>query len=367
MPYIVVVREDIELNYFIEGLDKDVWDSYEDRNLQKIDVADLEDAKDNLKPVRFSAELNRYNYNMPVSGYKKDLEEDQENELVVAVEDLEGFVDSDRDDVGYGDDIYYIEQEKDIVYKIPLKILINRYLPKATLLTAWYMIKQDDPTGSGFKIDEMMDDIKGIYNAACYTANSFQVEEIKTTGKKDSETGKINTNVPQVTLRTKAENQMDFTVSNAIQFDEKGNIKRDENGKAILSDKQISYANTNFRTFIYFEQFGLENSVYEAYVAYRGPSGDLAPNEPDEARPEAISPSATYLTRDKVNFIKQLNLTVGKIKYIGDDGTEHTIPSKELRLKPTYILDSGLDEGSNGEFIDEKLKSLYNFRNKCRC
>ena len=42
--------------------------------------------------------------------------------------DEEGFIDADRDDVGYGCDVYYTEQENDIVYKIPLKLLVNRYL-----------------------------------------------------------------------------------------------------------------------------------------------------------------------------------------------------------------------------------------------
>lgn len=357
MPYVVVIREDVELNYFLKGLGKEILKKYD--NLELINSSDLSAKKGSIEPVRFSAELNRFNVNMPVSGYKKDLEEDVEKELITGVDDENSFVDADRDDVGYGDDVYYTEQITQIVYKIPLKLLINRYLPKSTLLTTWYMLKPDDPTGEGFRIDKMLEDIKGIYRAACLETSSISVPSLKLTGHRNEETGEIEDTGEKVgeTIRTGFETITSSTVQ-AVLFSGDGSIVREKDGKAVRVGKNIKYASTNKRTFIYFEQFGLETSTYEKYVAYKGTSGDNPPNEPDEARPEPLSPSATYLTREKVNFIKTLNLTLPDITYIDPSGDEYTVPL-DSRLKPTYTLDSGLNEREKGEKIEEKLKSNY--------
>lgn len=351
MPYLVVVREDIELNYFIKGLPGNTWDSY--NNLDPISSADLNRAKNDLDPVRFSAELNRYNVNMPTSGYKEDLENDQKGEFVVGVEDKEGFIDADREE-GYGDSVYYTEQETDIVYKIPLRVLVNRYLPKSILLTSWYMLKPDDVNANGFKVEEMMEDIKGIYNAACLNSG-LEVPEIKVTGK-INESGEIEPYSLAKTLRNNSED--------------------------VGAD---GVATSNWRTFMYFEQFGLETSRYEQYVAYKGPSGDNEPYDRDEAKPEEISPSATYLTRDRDTFIKTINLTLGQITF--KDGS--WVESLDVRLKPTYILEPGAtgqiintyvryypqpdgtvkavtynaiaNASANPEQIEEKLKNNYAF------
>ena len=52
-------------------------------------------------------------------------------------------------------------------------------------------------------------------------------------------------------------------------------------------------------------------------------------------------------------------MTLKNIRYITSDGSEKEEDELEVRLKPTYTLDSGLDEGTEGEKIDEKLKSRY--------
>lgn len=356
-PYVVVIREDVELNYFLKGLGKEILENYE--NLELIKSSDLSAKKSELEPVRFSAELNRFNVNMPVSGYKKDLEEDVEKELITGVDDENSFVDADRDDEGYGDDVYYIEQITQIVYKIPLKLLINRYLPKSTLLTTWYMLKPSAVTEDSFDIDEMMSEIKGIYRAACLESSSISIPSFTLTGHRNDETGEIEETGEYVgeIIRKDSEDITQEAV-NAVKFSGDGSIVRNKDGTAVRESKTIHYAETNKRTFIYFEQFGLETSTYEKYVAYKGTSGDNPPNEADEARPEPLSPSATYLTREKVNFIKTLNLTLPQVTYKDPSGDEYTV-DLDSRLKPTYTLDSGLDEGMEGEKIEEKLKSNY--------
>lgn len=359
MPYLVVVREDMELNYFLTGLGKGVMNKY--NNFDEISVADLGGTSAKVEPVRFSAELNRFNVNMPVSAYKKDLEEDVKNKLIKGVDDENSFVDADREKLGYGDDIYYTEQTTEIVYKIPLRLLINRYLPKSTLLTTWYMLKPDDPTGNGFNIDEVLGAIKQVYEAACYgQPTDIIIPEITTTGSKNEETGEIEKKGSGIKLRGSSfgENNETRTVT-AIKYSGDGSIIRDENGKAVTGQRSINVATTNYKTFIYFEQYGLETSMYEKYVAYKSPSGDNPPHDADEARPEAKSPSARYLTRDRVNFIKSLNLQLKDIKYMNSAGVQETKEKLNVRLKPTYTLDSGLDEGTESEKIDEKLKSRY--------
>lgn len=367
MPYLVVVREDIELNYFLDGLPEDVWKSYEKyAEIVDIDSNHLETYKDKINPIRFSAILNRYNYNMPTSAYKEDLEEDQsQGQEVYGVESKNGFIKADGEYDDYKpDQMYYIEQETDIVYKIPLKILINRYLPKSTLLTSWYLLKQDKPDGEGFKIDEMMLDIKEIYNAACLTKDSSGVEPITITGYIDKETGKQKKGTPPADadgnpapkkIRTGTEKMDGSKTVDAVQYDENGKVIRDDDGKAITSPEEVRYATTNLRTMVYFEQFGLETSMYEKYKAYLGPSGDYEPYSGDEARPEAESPTITYLTKERVNFIQTLNLTLPEIRYIAEDGVEYT-KKLDVRLKPTYSHREDTDPD-----LDERLKSLYLF------
>lgn len=369
MPYLVVVREDIELNYFLDGLPENVWKKYE--CLKEIEPGDIDTYKANINPIKFSAILNRYNYNMPTSAYKEDLEEDQsKGKEVYGVESKYGFIGAD---LGYEDykpdQMYYIEQETDIVYKIPLKLLINRYLPKSTLLTSWYLLKQDKPDEDGFKIDEMMLDIKRIYNAACYTQDTSGVEPIEITGYIDKETGK---KVPDQTppadedgtpapkkIRIGQEKVDGTRNVESVQYDDNGKVIRDDDGKAIKTSKTLKYATTNLRTMVYFEQFGIETSRYEKYKAYLGPSGDYEPYSGDEARPEAESPTITYLTKERTNFIQTLNLKLPTITYITVDDEEKTLDELDVRLKPTY---SHREEKEPD--LDERLKSLYLYGNE---
>ena len=72
-------------------------------------------------------------------------------------------------------DLYFTNDYGSVTYKTALQIIIDRYLPKASLLTAWYYVKDTDladPETQGresadsthiqykFNIDELMIDIK---------------------------------------------------------------------------------------------------------------------------------------------------------------------------------------------------------------
>ena len=58
-------------------------------------------------------------------------------------------------------------------YRIPLKVLINRYLPKATLLTAWALAKDETKD-----VDTLLNDIKKIYNEACMKDEEISGDKI---------------------------------------------------------------------------------------------------------------------------------------------------------------------------------------------
>lgn len=385
MPYLVVVREDIELNYFLQGLTEDEWKNEYSRNLEDVKVEHLENAanRNELAPVEFSPILNRLNYNMPSSAYKEDLKEYQQEKLgkdnsgeVIANEDKEGILKADEADGYQSDSIYYIEQETDIVYKIPLKLLVNRYLPKSTLLTAWYMLKRDDAEGK-FEIDKMMEDIKEIYNAACYEKNSITVPEIKVTKKINDQgaivekfTAEDLAKLPSNKTIRVAETKSDSRTVDSVVYDKFGAIKRTESGEMIKEPKKINYATSNYGTFIYFEQFGLETSRYENYKIYLGPSGDNEPFSGDEARPEEEAPSATYLTQKRVNFIQSMNMHLSNIRYkmkSGDQIIEAEKPeSVDVRLKTAYSHAEEMQMQKAEEHkveLSEKLKSLYSFKN----
>lgn len=329
MPYVVIVREDMELNYY------------------------LTNEGDGIRPVRVSAKLNRYNTNTPMSAYKDLYEEQHDGKKVLGIEDPEGFVATDEDETGYGSEVYYTSTERDIVYKIPLKTLVNRYLPKSTLLTTWYMLKRSTGSNAGLDLEKMMEEIKGIYNAACYGGVEGTIgskEAITVSGKKDEETGEISP-VSGITLRTEKEEKKSAVIKDSVQFDEYEAILRDESGDAILADKEINIATTNNRTFIYFEQFGLETSRYEKFKDYAG--GGI--NEP-----KAKAPVATYLTEDRVNFVQTINMHMIayiEVTHTDDEGNTYTkeVPKDvNVKLKPTY---SHMDEPGVG--LDEKLKILY--------
>lgn len=56
-----------------------------------------------------------------------------------------------------------------VTYEIPVKVLADRFMPKAVLLSSWYMLKQDESPedGSSKAVDLILSEIKQIYNKAC--------------------------------------------------------------------------------------------------------------------------------------------------------------------------------------------------------
>lgn len=72
------------------------------------------------------------------------------------------------------------------VYKIPLRTLIGRYLPKAELLQAWAILKEDVIPDNQKKmdvVDELIAGIKGIYNEVCLLDEDTKVVSQELSGE----------------------------------------------------------------------------------------------------------------------------------------------------------------------------------------
>lgn len=65
----------------------------------------------------------------------------------------------------YSESLYYTEEEKINTYKVPLKILLDRFLPNALLLSSWRLLSNNDET---VEVDTLVDEIQKIYSEACW-------------------------------------------------------------------------------------------------------------------------------------------------------------------------------------------------------
>lgn len=70
----------------------------------------------------------------------------------------------------YSEGVFYSSKnDGTVTYNIPVKVLADRFMPKAVLLSSWYMLKQNETTAEGEDktVDIILDEIRKIYNEAC--------------------------------------------------------------------------------------------------------------------------------------------------------------------------------------------------------
>lgn len=98
----------------------------------------------------------------------------------------------------YSESVHYAEKDNGTVtYEIPLKTLADRFMPKAVLLSSWYMLKQDEEADgvSRETVDLILAEIKEIYDKACLEKeteperNFLLVKDVLTT---DPQSGNID-------------------------------------------------------------------------------------------------------------------------------------------------------------------------------
>lgn len=207
--------------------------------------------------------------------------------------------------------LYSHDEYDATMYKIPLKLLIDRYLPKSILLGQWYLLKDktdlnyvnDEQTQSGqnqsqsddaklFAVDELIKDIKNIYNYYCW---EYSGEVIG-----DEEVG-------------------------ALTYNEFGAIIRDESGDAVTEKVTKPIAETNKETFIHFGVAGLETNrfgVFSAYIpgknAIKGPINLQGKTDLEKA----TVPIVTNLISNTGFFLDEFEV---EVEYNYDYAYEYTI------------------------------------------
>ena len=145
-PYVYIIRDDIEFSYYFYDYNSSVvgatWRVFE-----------------------YSMDLNAYNSELSLGvEVSKSMARIYENSSIL----LDPYQ-------TYGTQPYYSDVTKNAIYKIPLSTLLGRYLPKAELLQAWMILKQDIDEPEEDKtdiVDELLASIKGVYNEACIGSES---------------------------------------------------------------------------------------------------------------------------------------------------------------------------------------------------
>lgn len=142
-PYIYINKEDIEFTYYFDG--------------------------DN-KVIEYPLILNAYNGKLNVGT-------ENSAELNRALLGISPVVFPNEELSNYTKTAYYTNKTTPVRYKIPLRTIIGRYMPKAELLMAWSYVKQNverdtEGTDSLNIMDYTISAIKGIYNEACLLGES---------------------------------------------------------------------------------------------------------------------------------------------------------------------------------------------------
>lgn len=220
-------------------------------------------------------------------------------------------------DSKFGQQLYYTEAYGATAYKFSLQQLIDRYLPKATLLAAWYETKDEtQDLESSFDVDELIYDIKTVYNYYCLKNEKSTTEKVS-----------------------------------SIQYNANGEIIRDDNGNALKEETEKKYAKTNKETFIKFGQAGVESNRYSVYEVYNASAlssnGENVPrcdnsNVTGTSTKEVV-PVVSDLLSEYAEFLEDFGLTVSfeyeyEYSTYGDVSEEEKLVEHVIVVKETDNL-----------------------------
>ena len=270
------------------------WESAPRVNDQNdaITISDGANGVDNIDDVNLlevNWELNQGNHYLPKPTSSS-------TKVILANSHQSNWIKAEPDD-GFAQSLYYNNDMTATIYKMPLQKLIDRFLPKASLLTSWYYTKTPNSAGAvyeeeqpeeNFAVDELISDMKTIYNYYCWNAE----EE---------------------------ENGIQRETVDVLQYRSDGTVLRDEDGKAVYESGDRNYASTNKGTFIYFGQVGLETnrfSLFDFYKAqpYGSNAGPCADTTITGAPDTATIPIVTDLLSDDASFMNPFDLKA-KVQY----------------------------------------------------
>lgn len=249
VPYISVLKEQLQYFYFTVG-NADKFQGIDDLSGgAKINEEDIE----YVDLMEISQVLNVSNpYITQSTAWAQWWDNNTDKDPRYTTD---AWVSADKE---YEQNLYFTNMYSSVVYKTALQVMIDRYLPKASLLTSWYYLKDTDyasaetqgkettidleQSESAFEIDELLNDIKAVYNYYCWIQD-------ETVGNESKEV--------------------------VVYNKEDGTVKRGDDGKAETETKSIPMASTNNDTFIHFGQAGIEANIFGVFKLY-DPTGEHA-------------------------------------------------------------------------------------------
>lgn len=186
VPYLRLERENYRNTYYL--LDKSTTNNLmnADGTVNEVEVEKMKNALDGLQgegvsdKSTLSTSISGIVEKMKnIDGYylNTELNRNMLSKALVKGKEFGDKLDVTKD---YEKDQLYYEREDagSCTYDIPLKVIVDRFLPKATLLSSWYMLKDDGSEEEESISRKVVDGIKSIYDEAC-----LKDEEVKTLGR----------------------------------------------------------------------------------------------------------------------------------------------------------------------------------------
>lgn len=333
VPYITVLKEQLKYYYYTVGGREDFRGSKNDKNGG---VVINESNIDLVNLMEINNTLNAANPYLPKSTAL--------SEHLIQNPELNPLSNEDAwpvADTKLPQDLYFTNDYGSVTYKTALQIIIDRYLPKASLLTAWYYVKDTDladPETQGresadsthiqykFNIDELMIDIKSIYNYYCWTnaGESYTDESIQ-----------------------------------AILYDSgDGTVVRLEGqgSPAETYPSTQTIATTNNDTFIHFGQAGLETNRFGVFNLYEVDGSTTKPSAPQAITgdsEEVTIPVATEVLSEKAEFLDRFGLDASY------DYTYRYTYTQRTWVPPVY----GSAEGGTGTEVTIRIDNALHHHN----
>lgn len=324
IPYIYVIREEID------------YDFYFDKDNQPIEIPFLLNAfnSDLELSIERSKEINRATGGLPVTVWP-DLNTSKEDGVYTWVP-------------------YYSDETNCTIYKIPLKTLIGRYMPRTELLHAWTMLKQNISQNSSLEltdenlkiINEVTEKIKQIYSEACLDGENTKIQEQTVTEKVVNDQNKTEEVEKTYTYEEDLTNKKSF-----VTF-EKAGIETTRYLDFKENSKKISYVSDFVSAIAVDEEFSI---MYKL--------------KPPEFT--AIDVAGTTQTMDTLpTNIKWLETTMS-VSELGISGLKKTryIPAYG-NPKDGYTPPSSLHDGEEGYLIyagEDRVSAIKNSILRAAC